>query len=89
MLSGVTVLNSWARSPQAKYEPSLMAPSTHADFLWAQANQHALLANGVDPAWTGSSARSPGERKSLMFNLKKLERPAHQCRLHRVCSCTW
>jgi hypothetical protein len=82
-------VNSWARSPQALNEPSLMAKSTHTDFLWAKAHQGALLTDGIDPAWTGISttalgkashtmlgALSASERKTLMFNLQKPERPA-------------
>jgi hypothetical protein len=66
-----------------------MANSPHTDFLWAKAHQGALLNNGIDPAWTGLSANtfgkgphsmlgalSAGERRTLMFNLQKLERPA-------------
>jgi hypothetical protein len=82
-------VSSWARSPQALSEPSLMAKSPHTDFLWAKAHQGALLTDGIDPAWTGLSATTFGkgphsmlsalsvsERKTLMFNLQRLERPA-------------
>ena len=64
-----------------------MANTNTTDFLWAKAHQGSLLNDGVDPAWAGSGATSfnkhsklsslsPAERKSLMFNLQKLERPA-------------
>jgi hypothetical protein len=80
-------ITSWARSPQALTEPSLLANTNATDFLWAKAHQGALLNDGVDPAWTGFgatssdmhgklSSMSPAERKTLMFNLQKLERPA-------------
>jgi hypothetical protein len=69
-------LNSWARSPQAINEPRFLTPYTHADFLWGQAKAHALMADGVDPAWTGvllhplnpASLHTPSSALSPLMN---------------------